>query len=66
MNCLNAHILSNTEITTSPAMLCLIASLFSQPKSMRYKFVGQLRGLKDYVYMLALSHDGVFLASGGE
>ena len=47
-------------------MLRLIASLFSQPKSTRYKFVGQLRGLKDYVYVLALSHDGVFLASGGE
>ena len=47
-------------------MLRLIASLFSQPKSTYYKFVGQLHGLKDYVYTLALSHDGVFLASGGE
>ena len=47
-------------------MLHLIASLFSQPKSMCYKFVGQLHRLKDYIYVLALSHDGVFLASGGE
>lgn len=46
-------------------MLRLIASWFSQPKSTRYKIAGQLRGYKDYVYALAMTRDGGFLASGG-
>ena len=49
----------------APIMLCLISSLFSQPKSTRYKFAGQLCGLKDYVYMLAMTRDSVLLTSGG-
>ena len=49
----------------APIMLRLISSLLSQPKSMRYKFAGQLHGLKDDVYMLAMTRDGVLLASGG-
>ena len=46
-------------------MLRLISSLFSQPKSTRYKFAGQLCRLKDYVYTLTMTRDGVLLTSGG-
>lgn len=38
---------------------------FSAPKSTRYKFAGQLRGHTDSIYTVAMSRDGILLASGG-
>lgn len=50
-------------------MLNMIASFFSAistSRSTRYKFAGQMYGHKDYIYTLAMSQDGCFLACGGK
>ena len=50
-------------------MLNIITSFlcpFSTSRSTQYKFAGQIYGHTDYIYSLAMSQDGCFLACGGE
>ena len=47
-------------------MLTSILSVFSTSRSIWYKFAGQIYRHTDYIYSLAMSQDGCFLACGGE
>jgi hypothetical protein len=56
-----------TPITPIKMLFGILSYLPSliQPRSNRYKFAGQISGLKKPIHSLAVNHNGKLLASGG-